>query len=58
MSEYTTLLDNAWEHSGRLFELLITITNDTRIDIEIRREILDKISVILDASRAKHDERS
>ena len=57
MNTYTKLLDNAWEHSGRLFDLLLAVTNDTRIHIEIRRELLSKISEIVDASRAKHEER-
>ena len=54
MTEQMTLLDKAWEHSNRLFDLLLETANDRRIDISIRMELLQKVSAIVDASRQEH----
>jgi hypothetical protein len=54
MTEEMTLLDKAWEHSNRLFDLLLETANDRRIDISIRMELLQKVSAIVEASRQEH----
>jgi hypothetical protein len=54
MTEQMTLLDKAWEHSNRLFDLLLETANDRRIDISIRMELLQKVSAIVEASRQEH----
>jgi hypothetical protein len=54
MTEQMTFLDKAWEHSNRLFDLLLETANDRRIDISIRMELLQKVSAIVEASRQEH----
>lgn len=54
MSNEMTFLDRAWEHSERLFDLLLEISNDRRIDISIRMELLQKVSAIIDVSKQEH----
>jgi len=54
MTEEMTLLDKAWEHSNRLFDLLLETANDRRIDISIRMELLQKVSAIVEASQQEH----
>jgi hypothetical protein len=54
MTEEMTFLDKAWEHSNRLFDLLLETANDRRIDISIRMELLQKVSAIVEASRQEH----
>jgi hypothetical protein len=54
MIEGMTLLNKAWEHSNRLFDLLLETANDRRIDISIRMELLQKVSAIVEASQQEH----
>jgi len=54
MTEEMNYLDKAWEHSSRLFDLLLETANDRRIDISIRMELLQKVSAIVEASRQEH----
>ena len=54
MTEEMTFLDKAWEHSNRLFDLLLETANDRRIDISIRMELLQKVSAIVEAYRQEH----
>lgn len=43
----------AWEHSGELFKLLMRITDDQRIPVEIRLEILADLAQVIDKAKAK-----
>ena len=54
MNDYPNYLDKAWEHSNRLFDLLLETANDRRIDISIRMELLQKVSAIIDVSKQEH----
>lgn len=51
MFEYQKHIDRAWEHSGKLFDLILDITKDERISIELRLEILKKLGGVVDSSR-------
>lgn len=53
MFEYQKHIDRAWEHSGKLFDLILDITKDERISIELRLEILKKLGGVVDSSRTK-----
>ena len=54
MSDEMTFLNKAWEHSNRLLDLLLETSNDRRIDISIRMELLQKVSAIIDVSKEEH----
>lgn len=48
----TDLYLQAWDHSRELFNLLLEVTSDERIPLDIRLEYLDKIKAAIEKAKA------